>query len=103
MQPKFRKERLGRIQTMLGVDLEPDSGELVSTIVQLYIDEKIRSDAWADKTFVTYKVILESLITFLDHKGIKLVTYRDAQTIKNQLQKLLSSIGKRATYKDKIR
>lgn len=101
MQPKFRKERLGRIQTMFGVDLEPDSGELVSTIVQLYIDEKIRSGAWADKTFVTYKVILESLIALLDDKGIKLVTYRDAQTIKNHLQKLPSSIGKRAAYKDK--
>lgn len=98
MQPTFKKERIGRLQTMLGLELESDKGESISKVVQPYIEEKLRSKAWTDKTFVTYKVIFDSLPLYIGDKGIKEVTYKDAQYIKKILQQLPSSMNKRAKY-----
>lgn len=101
MQPTFKKERLGRLQSMLGVELEPDNGEQLSKVVQLFVEEKLRSRAWTEKTFVTYKVIFESLPLYISDKGVKTVTHKDAQYVKKILQQLPSSMNKRAKYKGK--
>jgi integrase len=101
IQPTFQKERIGRVQDILGIKFESDTGEPISVIIRHFIDEKLRTNAWNEKTFVTYKVIFENLVTFLNDKSIKAVIYQDAQTIKSQLQRLPSSISKRAMYRGK--
>ncbi len=99
--PTFKKERLNRVQSLLGVTLESDTGELLSVIVQRFIDEKLRLNLWSDKTYVTYKVIYQNLTKLIADKGIKTVSHQDAQSIKKNLQQLPSSISKRAMYRGK--
>lgn len=100
-QPTFKKERLDRVQGLLGINLEQDNGEFLSVVVKKFVEEKLRSKAWTDKTFATYKVIFDTLTDFIPDKGIKLVSHKDAQSVKNSLQQLPSSMNKRAQYKGK--
>ena len=100
-QPTFRKERLERVQSLLGITLEKESSELLSVVVDKFVDEKLRSNAWSEKTFVTYKVVYQNLKDFLGSKHIKSINHQDAQHIKRTLQRLPSSMNKRAAYRDK--
>jgi len=100
-QPSFKKERLERVQSLLGVTLVQDRSELLSVVIELFIEEKLRSNSWTEKTFVSYKAFYQNLIEFIGEKTIKAVSHQDAQTIKNNLQRLPSSINKRAIYRDK--
>lgn len=100
-QPVFQKERLSRVENLLGISLEVDKGEVLSVIIKRYIEEKLRSKSWTDKTHETYKVILRCLIDLLGDIGIKTISHQQAQSIKNQLQRLPSSMGKRPQYRNK--
>jgi len=99
--PTFKKERLERVQNLLGVSLEQDTSESLSVVIERFIDEKLRSNSWTDKTYITYKVIYQDLAEFIGDKGIKTVSHQDAQTIKKNLQRLPSSRNKRAIYRGK--
>lgn len=100
-QPTFRQERLERVQSLLGISLNQDTSELLSVVVDRFVDEKLRSNAWSEKTFVTYKVVYQNLRDFLGSKSIKAINHQDAQHIKKILQRLPSSMNKRARYRDK--
>lgn len=100
-QPTFRKERLERVQSLLGVSLEQDTSELLSVVVERFIEEKLRSNAWTDKTYITYKVIYQDLNEFIGSRGMRGISHQDAQTIKKSLQRLPSSRNKRAMYRGK--
>jgi len=62
--PTFRQERLEKVQSLLGINLT-DKGELLSVIIERFIDEKIRLNAWAEKTLLVYKVIYQDLIDLI--------------------------------------
>lgn len=100
-QPTFKKERLERVQSLLGVSLEQDTSELLSVVVGRFIEEKLRSNAWTDKTYITYKVIYQDLNEFIGSRGMRTISHQDAQTIKKSLQRLPSSRNKRAMYRGK--
>jgi len=100
-QPEFKKERLELVQSLLGVSLEQNASELLSVVIERFIDEKLRSNSWTDKTYITYKAIYQDLAEFIGNKGIKTVSHQDAQAIKNSLQCLPSGRNKRAMYKGK--
>jgi len=99
-QPMFKKERLERVQSLLGVSIEQNTSELLSVVTGLFIEEKLRLNAWSDKTYVTYKVIYQDLTEFIGDKMIKTITNQDAQSIKKSLQSLPSSRNKRAEYRN---
>ena len=99
-QPTFQKERLERVQSLLGINLEQQSSELLSVVIGLFIEEKLRLNAWSDKTYVTYKVIYQDLTEFIGDNMIKTITNQDAQLIKKSLQSLPSSRNKRAEYRN---
>ena len=99
--PTFKKERLAQVQNLLGVNFSQETSELVSVVIERFIDEKLRANSWTDKTYITYKAIYQDLAEFIGNKGIKTVTHQDAQTIKKGLQRLPSSRNKRAMYKGK--
>jgi integrase len=100
-QPTFRKQRIAKVQQYLGLDLSQDTGELLSYIIEKYIDEKLRTKAWAEKTYLGYKVIYNNLITLLNDKGFRNIGAVDAQQVKNVLQRLPSNLNKKAEYRDK--
>lgn len=100
-QPMFAEERLAKVQSLLDITIRQDNGELLSTVIKLFIEEKLRTNSWTEKTYVTYKAIYESLNHLITDKPIDLVTYKDAQNVKATLQKLPSSINKRACYRGK--
>jgi integrase len=100
-QPSFKQERLRRVQSFLGIHLEQDTGEVLTVIIKRFVDEKIRTKAWTEKTYSTYKAIYDTLSEFIGDKHIRSVTHQDAQRIKKQLQSLPSSINKRERYRGK--
>lgn len=99
--PTFKTERLERVQSLLGVDLHQEKSELLSVVIKLFIAEKIRLGAWAEKTLLVYKVIYQDLIDLIGDKEIKSISNKDAQTVKKALQQLPSNKNKRAQYRDK--
>jgi integrase len=100
-QPTFKKERLAKVQSILGVTFEHDEGELLSVITHKYISEKLRLNAWAEKTYLGYRVIYQSLVDLLADKGIRAISHKDAQFIKDTLQKLPSNLSKKREYRGK--
>jgi integrase len=100
-QPIFHKQRIAKVQQYLGLDLSQDTGELLSYVIEKYIDEKLRTKAWAEKTYLGYKVIYNNLITLLNDKCFRNIGAVDAQQVKNALQKLPSNLNKKAEYRDK--
>jgi|TARA_R110000744_G_C19301664_1_gene555788 integrase len=98
--PTFRQERLEKVQSLLGINLT-DKGELLSVIIERFIDEKIRLNAWAEKTLLVYKVIYQDLIDLIGDKEIQSISNQDAQIVKKALQRLPSNKNKRAQYRDK--
>ena len=100
-QPVFQKKRMAKVQEYLGLELLDDSGDLLSEVVDRYINEKLRTKAWAEKTYLGYKVIYKNLVTLLNDKRTKSVTAKDAQEVKNSLQKLPANLNKKAEYRDK--
>jgi integrase len=100
-QPIFHKQRIAKVQQYLGLDLSQDTGELLSYVIEKYIDEKLRTRAWAEKTYLGYKVIYNHLITLLNDKHFRNIGSVDAQQVKNTLQRLPSNLNKKAEYRDK--
>jgi integrase len=100
-QPIFHKQRIAKVQQYLGLDLSQDTGELLSYVIEKYIDEKLRTKAWAEKTYLGYKVIYNNLITLLNDKHFRNIGAVDAQQVKNALQRLPSNLNKKAEYRDK--
>ncbi|MFT6991703.1 MAG: putative DNA-binding protein [Paraglaciecola sp.] len=47
-QPIFHKQRIAKVQQYLGIDLSQNTGELLSYIVEKYIEEKLRTKEWAE-------------------------------------------------------
>ncbi|WP_088332810.1 site-specific integrase [Lacimicrobium sp. SS2-24] len=100
-QPIFQKQRMAKVQQYLGLDLSQDTGELISVVVEKYIEEKLRTKAWAEKTYLGYKVIYQNLITLLNDKCIRSIGAVDAQRVKSDLQKLPANLNKKAEYRGK--
>jgi len=99
--PAFRVERLERVQNILGAQLHQETSEPLSVIIEKFIAEKLRLNAWANKTLLVYKVIYQDLIDLIGDKEVKTVSNQDAQTVKKALQQLPSNKNKRAIYRDK--
>jgi integrase len=100
-QPTFHKQRIAKVQQYLGLNLSQDTGDFLSYVIEKYIDEKLRTKAWAEKSYLGYKVLYNSLITMLNDKNFRNIGAVDAQQIKNTLQKLPSNLNKKAEYRDK--
>lgn len=100
-QPVFHKRRMAKVQEYLGLELSEDSGDLLAEVVDSYIDEKLRTKAWAEKTYLGYKVIYKNLVTLLNDKRIRSIRAKDAQQVKDALQKLPANLNKKAEYRDK--
>ncbi|GBL04927.1 site-specific integrase [Glaciecola sp. KUL10] len=101
LQPTFKQNRINRIQQALGIELIADEGEPISVIAECFVQEKLRAKAWTEKTYASYKTIFFTLPDFVGDKGIKTFTHSDAQNIKSCIQRLPSSMNKRAEYRDK--
>jgi integrase len=98
--PTFKAERLEKVQSLLGVNMI-ESSELLSVVISRFIAEKIRLNAWAEKTLLVYKVIYQDLIDLIGDKEINSISNQDAQLVKKALQQLPSNKNKRARYRDK--
>ncbi len=81
-QPTFHKQRIAKVQQYLGLNLSQDTGDFLSYVIEKYIDEKLRTKAWAEKSYLGYKVIYNSLITMLNDKDFRNIGAVDAQQIK---------------------
>ena len=101
LQPEFQKERLNRLQNMLGISLDIDEGEPLSDIIAYYIKEKNRSNSWSEKTHDLYSTILNHLVQIIGNKNVNFISIKDAQRVKEVLQKLPSNQNKRAIYRGK--
>ncbi len=100
-QPIFQKRRMIKVQEYLELELSEESGELLAEVVDRYIDEKLRTKAWAEKTYLGYKVIYKNLITLLKDKRIRNIRAKDAQQVKNALQRLPANRNKKVEYREK--
>jgi integrase len=101
LQPTLKAERLSRLSQLLGFSLEQDEGELLSVVINKYVDEKLRTKSWTEKTYESYQSIFAMLPQLIADKGIRSVNSKDAQYVKTTLQRLPSSMGKRADYRGK--
>jgi integrase len=100
-QPTFHKQRIAKVQQYLSLDLSQDTGELLSYVIEKYNDEKLCTKAWAERTYLGYKVIYNNLVTLLNDKHFRNIGVVDAQQVKNALQRLPSNLNKKAEYRDK--
>lgn len=100
-QPVFQKRRMAKVQEYLGLELSEGSGDLLADVVDRYIDEKLRTKAWAEKTYLGYKVIYKNLVTLLYNKNIRSIRAKDAQQVKDALQRLPANLNKKVEYRDK--
>lgn len=101
LSPTFSQERLDRVQSLISGTVSFDKGMLLSDLMQRFIDEKLRSGAWASKTLLVYKVIYENLLELLGDKGVREINSNSAQHVKSCLQKLPANLNKKAQYKSK--